>query len=144
VCARYRVPGNLPSDVPRCVGRLLPKSEWGDGRPGESNTTATDSEPESEAGDESNSAEESTETKTTLVTVNHGFVVDSINVNGSRFGSSQGGNEAIIELEADEEILYVAAKRVRNVFKATPVLFFIKACFIVYYQLYSVLPGYNR
>ena len=68
----------------------------------------------------------STETKTTLVTVNHGFVVDSINVNGSRFGSSQGGNEAIIELEADEEILYVAAKRVRNVFKATPVLFSLK------------------
>ena len=108
----------MPSDVPRCVGRLLPKSEWGDGKPVESNTTATDSEPESEAGDESNSAEESTETKTTLVTVNHGFVVDSINVNGTRFGSSQGGNEAIIELEADEEILYVAAKRVRNVFKA--------------------------
>ena len=73
----------MPSDVPRCVGRLLPKSEWGDGRPGESNTTATDSEPESEAGGESNSAEESTETKTTLVTVNHGFVVDSIIVNSS-------------------------------------------------------------
>ena len=112
----------MPSDVPRCVGRLLPKSEWGDGRPVDSNTE-TDSKPESEAGDESNSAEESKETKTKLVTVNHGFVVDSINVNGSRFGSSQGGNEAIIELEADEEILYVAAKRVRIVFEASTVFF---------------------
>ena len=53
-------------------------------------------------------------TKTTSVTINHGFVIDSITVNGSRIGSSQGGNKASFELEADEEILYVSAKRVRN------------------------------
>ena len=48
------------------------------------------------------------------LTVNHGLVVDSINVNGFRCGSSEGGTRTTIELEADENIVYVGAKQVRN------------------------------
>ena len=99
VCARYRTYGNSPSDVPRCVGRLLPESEW------PSDTEASDE-----------TAAESIETKTTSVIVNHGFVVDSITINGSRFGTSEGGNEATFELEDDEEVIYVGAQRVRDDF----------------------------
>ena len=104
----------MPSDVPKCVGRLLPKSEWGNGKPVESNTTT--SAQDAKASNETNSASEAANTKITSVAVNHGFVVDSITVNGSRIGSSQGGNEATFELEPDEKILYVGAKRVRNEF----------------------------
>ena len=96
----------------RQIGRLLPKSEWGTGKPVEPTTTA----PVTGTADKTVAAEESTETRTTSITINHGFVVDSIIINGSRCGSSQGGNEASFELEVDEEILYVAAKRVRNDF----------------------------
>ena len=111
VCGRYRKPGNLPSAVPRMVGRLLPKSEWGYDKSVESNKTAPATN--GKASIQSNSAATK---KTTSVTINHGFVVDSITINGSRFGSSQGGNKASFELEADEEIVYVASKRVRNDF----------------------------
>ena len=115
VCGRYRKPGNLPSAVPKMVGRLLPKSEWGNGKPVGSNTPETAPATDKETSDESNPAGEST--RQTSVSINHGFVVDSITVNGTRFGSSQGGNRVSFELDADEEILYVAAKRVRNDFK---------------------------
>lgn len=54
--------------------------------------------------------------QTTSVTINHGHIVDSITVNGSRLGSSPGGNKASFELDFNEEIIYVSAKRVRNIF----------------------------
>ena len=91
------------------VGQLLPKSQWGDGESDES--TDSDTETSNESNSEPSDAEPS---DTTSFTINHGFIVDSITVNGSRFGSSHGGSETTIELETDEKILSVSAKRVRK------------------------------
>ena len=54
--------------------------------------------------------------QTTSVTIKHGYVVDSIIVNGSRLGASPGGSKASFELDFNEEIIFVSAHRVRNIF----------------------------
>jgi len=56
--------------------------------------------------------EEMTNQRTTFI-VRHGWVIDSIKINGIMVGTSQGGNMSSFELEPTETILSVSADRVK-------------------------------
>merc|ERR1712141_940639 len=53
-----------------------------------------------------------TNQRTTFI-VRHGWVIDSITINGIMVGTSRGGNMSSFELEPTETILYVSADRVK-------------------------------